>query len=196
MTSSTLRASALLLIASTLALSSCASNSDRRGASVDAERGERGQRQARASGTFLQPAAALFAGMDINRDKVLTRSEMLEGVKYEWESFGGRNPSATKFSDWSMKTLGSTDAYPSFMSFDRDFNQAITKTEFSDQMDRLFTRYDKNGDGKLERSEMIITFEAPRGRGRSGNREGRRGSQGGGQRGGQGDGQRGRRPQR
>jgi len=156
----------LLLMTSCLTLSACVANSDRRGPSDGAERGDRGQRQARTSGTFLQPAAVLFASMDINNDKIISRGEMLTGTKSEWGGFGG-TPSATKFSDWSVKTLGSRDSNPTFMSFDRDFNQVITKVEFSNQIERLFTRYGKNKDGLLERSEMVVAFEAPRGRNQS-----------------------------
>ena len=184
-----LRSTAILLIGSCLTLSACASNSDRRGppdGGERGERGERGQRQARNSGTFLQPAAVLFAGMDSNNDKVISREEMLTGTKAEWDGFGS-NPSATKFAEWSVKTLGSRDSNPTFMSFDRDFNQVITETEFSSQMERLFTRYDTNKDGRLERSEMIVAFEAPRGREQIGG--GGRGGRGqGGGRGGRGQG--------
>jgi len=167
------------MISACLTLTACASNSDRRGPPDSGERGERGQRQARTSGTFLQPAAVLFTGMDSNHDKITSREEMLTGTKSEWGGFGG-TPSATKFSDWSVKTLGSRDSNPTFMSFDRDFNQVITEAEFSNQIERLFTRYDINKDGLLERSEMVVAFEAPRGRNQS------RGGQGRGQGGGGG----------
>jgi len=180
-----LRSTALLLIASCLTLSACASNSDQRG--DRGERGERGQRgQARTSGTFLQPAAVLFASMDQNNDKIISHDEMLTGTKSEWGGFSG-NPSATKFSDWSVQTLGSRDSNPTFMSFDRDFNQVITETEFSAQIERLFTRFDKNKDGQLERSEMVVAFQAPIGRAQDVGgqaRGGRGGGQGGGGQGG------------
>jgi len=172
---SSLRLATLFLIGTGLTLTACASNSDRRVPPDGGERGDRGPRQARTSGTFLQPAAILFAGMDLNNDKIISRAEMLTGVKSEWGSFDS-NPSATKFSAWSVKTLGSTDANPTFMSFDRDFNQVITETEFSA----------KNKDGKLERAEMIVAFQAPTGRAQGGERGQGRGGQG---RGGQGRGQ-------
>ena len=172
-----LRLAALLLVASGFTLTACASNSDQ--SRERGDRGELGQRQARTSGTFLQPAAVLFAGMDLNNDKIISRDEMLTGAKSEWGNFD-RNPSATNFAAWSVKTLGSTDANPTFMSFDRDFNQVITETEFSAQIERLFTQYDKNKDGSLERAEMVIAFQAP---------SGRRGQGGGGQARGQGQGQ-------
>jgi len=175
------RSATLLLLAACLSLTACASSSDRRGPPSDSQRGERGDRPARTSGTFLQPAALLFSEMDLNKDKLTTRAEMLTGIDSEWEDLGS-NKSAVNFSAWSIKTLGSTDANPTFMSFDRDFNQVITKAEFSNQIERLFTRYDKNKDGAIERSEMVVSFEAPRGReqGRGGQGGAGRGNGGGG----------------
>jgi len=58
-----------------------------------------------------------------------------------------------------VKTLGSTDANPTFMSFDRDFDQVITETEFSAQIERLFTRYDKNKDGSKRRADALKVVE-------------------------------------
>lgn len=174
------RAAMLLMITTGLGLSACATKSDRRGPPKD---GERQERPARTSGTFLQPAAVLFAGMDTNGDKAISRAEVNAGVTSEWASFG-RNPSATQFAQWSIHTLGSTDANPTFMSFDRDFNGVITEGEFSTQIETLFERFDKNKDGSIERAEMIVAFAAPVGRSQGGER----GQQGRGQGRGQGGG--------
>lgn len=178
--SRTAYASTLLLIAAGLSLSACATKPDR----DRPPRGEdRQDRPARTSGTFLQPAALLFADMDADADKVTSRAEMASGIQAEWANFE-RNPSATVFANWSRRTLGSTDAKPTFMSFDRDFNGVVTKTEFTTEFETLFTQFDKNTDGAIDRSEIIIAFEAPVGRAqRGGQREGR-GERGQGGRGG------------
>lgn len=179
----------LLLAVSGLIITACASKPDRRGP----ERGERGERQqARASGTFMQPIGALFIGMDGNQDKVLTRPELEEGIANEWASFDG-NPSATYFAQWSEKSLGATDVMPNFLSFDKDFSGVISKNEFSESLTRQFNSLDKNQDGKLERSEMLIAFQARFGGRRNGNGageqgRGRRGTGQGGGRGGRGGG--------
>ena len=118
---------------------------------------------------------------------------MEAGAKLEWSKFD-TNPGAIEFSRWSLETLGSTDAQPTFISFDQDFDSVVYENEFMARIDQEFVRLDKNGDGVLDRSEMIIAFNAPTGaRGRGGQAgQGRRGN---GQRG-QGQRGQGQRPQR
>lgn len=169
-----LRFSTAILLASAISLSACASKPDRRGPPSD-QQGRKGARQ--SSGTFMQPTAALFTAMDANGDKKVSSSELQAGTLAEWNRFGSR-PSATYFAQWSIANLGSTDAMPTFMSFDRDFNGVVSEEEFSNQLDREFKRLDKNRDGMLERSELIVAFEAPRG---EASRKG--GQKGGGERG-------------
>jgi len=176
----------LATLASGLILSACASKPERRGppGGDRSEAGERGERGARGkpqgSGTFLRPVAALFIGMDSNKDKVITLAEVDAGAASEWASFNG-SPSAIYFNDWSLVNLGSADAMPSFMSFDRDFSGVISESEFSAQLRRQFTQLDKNKDGELTRSEMLVTYNAKFGksRGGGGNREGGGRGQGG-----------------
>lgn len=184
-----------LLSAAGLILSACASQPERRGP----DRGGSGERQqARGSGTFMQPIAALFVSMDSNHDKIVSRTELDVGLADEWSSFD-RNPSATYFAEWSNKTLGSTDAMPNFLSFDKDFSGVISKDEFTDQFTLHFNRMDKNKDGNVDRSEMLIAFQARFGERRGGDAEGRRNGRGGGAQGGRGgrgggEGRRGRPP--
>jgi len=165
-----------------IALSACASSKpDRRDRPQERAGQERPQR---TSGTFMQPSAVLFTAMDSNQDKRVSRAEMQAGVKAEWEKFGS-NPSAIQFSKWSLETLGSTDAFPTFMSFDKDFNGVIYESEFMSGLERTFTRLDKNGDDIIERSEMIIAFNAQEGQRRQrGGQGGERGQRGGGEGGG------------
>ena len=172
-----------LLLAIGLSLSACATKPDRRGPPPDrqgaAERGDRGP--ARSSGTFLQPVAGLFIQMDSNRDKATSLSEVEAGAAAEWGQFT-RNPSAIDFAQWSLVNLGSTDAMPTFFSFDKDFNGVISQDEFSSGLEREFRRLDKNRNGKVERAEMIVAFAARQGeQSRKGGQEKRGGrGQGGG----------------
>ena len=162
-------------------LSACASQPEPQESSTNrGERAERPDRPARQSGTFIQPSGLLFASMDSNRDKRVTRSELEAGAKFEWASIG-KNPGAIEFSKWSLETLGSTDAQPTFLSLDRDFNGVVYETEFMAGLHQAFERMDKNGDNVLDRSEMVIAVQA-----RQGNARGRGGQQG---RGGEGRGQ-------
>lgn len=168
-----------LIASSTLLLTACASNSsDRRGPNPERGGADRPDRPARTSGTFMQPIAALFATMDQNNDKAVSASELRSGVAKEWDEFG-QNPSAIRFSQWSLKTLGSTDASPTFMSIDRDFNGVITETEFAEQLGLEFTRLDKDQNGLVTRSEMIVAVAARSERGGGKGEKGRGGGSGG-----------------
>ena len=183
----------VLIASTTVILTACASNSgDRRGPPPERGQSERPDRPARASGTFMQPIAALLSTMDQNNDKVISSAEFKSGVSQEWDGFE-QNPSAIRFSQWSLETLGSTDASPTFLSVDRDFNGVITETEFLEQMDLEFTRLDKDRNGLVTRSEMIVAVAARSERaGQRGSGRGERGSGNGGGRGQGGGG----RPQR
>ncbi len=166
----------LISVMTGLGLSACASKPE---AKAPSRQGIK--KQARSSGTFLHPIAALMIDMDINKDKVVDRSELTAGIQSEWAEFDSK-PGAIRFSQWSKTALGSTDALPNFMSFDRDFNGTITDSEFSTQLEAEFNRLDKNADGRLERSEMLVSFQAQRGQanGNSGQGRPQNGQRGGG----------------
>lgn len=135
------------------------------------------------SGTFVRPISLVFTDMDSNGDKLTTMAELDAGIEKEWSTFD-RAPSAVYFSNWSKTTLGSTDASPTFMMFDKDLNGVITKAEFASLLTDRFRRFDTNNDDQLERSELILAVQAPQGeRSRGGQSEGRgegRGQRGGG----------------
>lgn len=175
------RATLFISVITASALSACATKPDRKGPPPDDRRS--GQ-PSRASGVFLHPVAALFVSMDANQNKIISRAELTTGIAEEWSGFD-RNPSAVYFTPWLMENLGAADATPNLISFDRDFNGVITREEFSQGLDREFTRLDKNSDGNLERSEMIVSVSAPQGQrsrknGDSGGRERGRGQGQGG----------------
>ena len=173
-----------LICASTL--TACASKPDRKGPQAD--RQSKGNvKSTRHTGTFVKPVGLLFTGMDANGDAVVSQSELDAGIASEWASFD-RKPSLIAFSQWSVKKLGSTDAYPTFMMFDRDLNNVISEDEFSNKLDSEFTSLDKNNDGQVDRSEMLVAFQAQQGRQGGQGSRGQGGGQGGrGQGGGQGN---------
>lgn len=186
---SSLRFALPLIIAGALSLSACATKPNRGGpppergsannANAESSRsglGNRGRAE-KSSGVFLHPVAALFSGMDINKDKAISRAELQSGAAQEWSQFTAK-PSAVDFSQWSVKTLGSTDAMPNFMAFDADFNGVISKAEFLGRLEAEFKRLDKNRDDRLERYEMIIAFAAPLGERKQGGGKGERGKGG------------------
>jgi len=155
----TFKKMSLVFAAAGLFLSACATQADRSGPT---ER-QGPKNQARASGVFVQPIAVLFSDLDTNKDKIFDRTELEAGIKSEWGKFR-RKPTAVQFSQWSLTNLGSTDALPNFMSFDKDFNGVIIESEFTAQLEKEFKRLDKNQDGRVVRSEMLVTFQAPMGR--------------------------------
>ncbi len=174
------------LIAIPLLLSACANTPDRRGPDTrDRSANSSGERpnngRARNSGTFARPLALLFADMDANGDKRLSLAELEAGAEKEWESFD-RAPSAIFFANWSRNALGSTDASPTFMMFDKDLNGVVSKAEFMTLLAERFTRYDTDKNELVDRSELIVAFEAQRGQRSGGNDQGggRGGQRGGG----------------
>ncbi len=174
--------STLLAISTLTFLAACTSTPERGDPPPD-------RQPAQNSGVFVKPVGLLFASMDTNADMIISAEELTLGTKAQWSKFD-RNPSAAYFTEWSQKSLGSTDAFPTFLSFDGDLNGVVTEIEFSDRLRQEFANMDKNKDGQVTRSEMLVTFEAPRGRQRGGEQTGRGG------RGGGGDGGRGGRPPR
>lgn len=159
-------------------LSACSSSPDRRGPPPDQQ--TRGGGKVRTSGVFIKPIGLLFVSMDENKDAILSRPELGVGIAQEWSSFNGKT-SAAYFSAWSQKSLGSTDARPTFLSFDADLNGVVTELEFADRLRREFSDMDKNSDNQLTRDEMLVIFEAPQAQQRRGSEE--RGRGGSGQRG-------------
>ncbi|NNE57763.1 MAG: hypothetical protein HKN36_06610 [Hellea sp.] len=168
-----------LVLPLVLVTAACSSTPERRGPPPD----QQARGAAQSSGVFVKPVGLIFVAMDTNRDTVFSEDELTIGIPSEWSAFGS-NPSAAYFSDWSRKSLGSTDAFPTFLSFDANINGVVTSEEFSDRLRQEFASMDKNQDGRVERSEMLIAFEAPRGRDRkSGQSErGQRGGEGGSRR--------------
>ena len=98
--------------------------------------------------------------------------------------------------DWRKASLGSLDARPGNISFDKDFDQRVSKAEFEKAFSYIQKRNDKDSDGIISFEEMVRVFEMPR-RSRSESRNGG-GRQGGGRAGSgrQGGGQGGQRPTR
>jgi len=174
-------ARSLPIISTVLFITACSSTPDRREPAQD--RQVRGPVQ--SSGVFVKPIGLLFTAMDSNGDTKTSKEELTAGIAAEWARLEGRS-SAAYFMDWSNAALGSTDAFPTFMSFDHDLNGIVTELEFSDRLKQEFASMDKNKDGQVSRDEMLISFEAPRGRQAGGGEQGGRGEGRGGRGGGRG----------
>lgn len=141
-----------------------------------------------------RPVALLFVSMDTDHDLFVTRAELDAGIKAEWAHADADKTgevSGFELIDWSKAVLGNAEAEPSRVTFDTDFSGMITQREFEDGLARAFLAMDKNGDNRLDRSEMLVMARAqmrneePMGggqmqRGGSGGGRGRGGPGGGG----------------
>lgn len=168
-----------LVALSALALTACAGGPQKgpRGG------GERGGGDTGFEGYAAKPVALLFAGMDQNDDLTVSGDELISGIDREWERLATAPAiGALEYGRWATSTLGSADALPSFISFDRDLNGRISELEFDDRLRAEFSDLDKDQNGVLDRAELIFRVTRPS-----------RGQQGGQQSQGRG-GQDGRRP--
>ena len=187
MTSTRVKAAALIGAMIAMAASVASANEP-------ASENERKARPAANPAIASYPIGLVFAAMDSNGDGATSREELALGTAKHWASFDGQERlGAIKFSQWSIRELGSIDAMPSFLVFDRDFSSTITQEEFETQLGAEFTRLDADGDDSLTREEMLFTVRRQGARGQ-GNRgqgaggQGRRGQGGGGGKGGKGGG--------
>lgn len=163
-----------------LTLAGCASQperGDRRGG-PQSDRGGSYQ-----GGIIARPLAILLTSMDANGDYLVSGDELSDGLDKEWMNLTGgvSGPvSALDLGDWAKEVLGSAEAMPSSISFDRDLNGQITELEFLDRLRAEFRTLDKDDDGHVSRAEMVSRLPAPNIQGQQqGGRQGRGGGGGG-----------------
>lgn len=146
------------LVLSSILLSACASGPERR----PQRGGDRGGSQSGFEGFAAKPIALLFAGMDANQDLVVSGDELLAGIEREWSRLlTKRAVGALEYGEWSLDALGSAEALPSFISFDRDLDGRMSELEFGDRLRAEFRDLDKNQDGFLDRSELLFRVTRP-----------------------------------
>lgn len=175
----------IVLLSSTVLLlcTGCTSQKDRR----PPPGVEQARPAASHAGIVARPIGLLFATMDTDRNTYVDAAELADGIALEWERLsGGGKVGALDFEPWSMAVFGSSNTLPSFIVFDRDLNGVLTPAEFEDRLRDEFGQLDKDGNGMLDRSELVFRIA-----GRTGEAGGYQ--QGGGRRGG---GDRGQRPPR
>ncbi len=126
---------------------------------------------------IIEPISLFFASSDRDGDAIVTEPELGIAIQNELENMGGKMR-PLQFMDWSLKTLGSSDISPRFLSFDTNFDSVISESEFSARLRAEFSRLDKNEDGQLERSEMIRSLRDGKRQSRGGNAQGRDGGEG------------------
>ena len=115
--------------------------------------------------TSVGAGALLFASFDENTDYKINASEFTAGLTQAFASADkdtSKTLSLFELEDWREAALGSLDAAPGNLAFDKDYDQRITRAEFDYALGYVFKAGDKNDDGVLAFSEMVKVFEMPR----------------------------------
>jgi len=115
--------------------------------------------------TSVGAGAMLFASFDTNADYKVNDLEFAAG---RTQAFNAADKDSSKtlslfeLEDWREAALGSLDAAPGNLAFDKDYDQRVTRSEFDHALGFVFKAGDKNKDGVLEFSELVKVFEMPR----------------------------------
>ncbi len=144
------------LIAASLLAASCA------GGSSGAPGGP--SMQLSADTQIAPPIGLVFAGMDQDMDAVVSAEEISAAVAIMFtdsDSNGDGVLSGIEFSQWSERHLGASHTNPGRFRFDHDQNGRITLTEFEATFDGLGEHFDRNDDGALQRTELLVTLNPP-----------------------------------
>jgi len=115
--------------------------------------------------TSVGAGAMLFASFDTNADYNINQAEFAVGKTQSFKAADTDNSkslSLFELEDWREAALGSLDAAPGNLAFDKDYDQRITRAEFDHALGYVFKAGDKNEDGTLAFSELVKVFEMPR----------------------------------
>ena len=126
---------------------------------------ERGER-IRGPITSIAAGALLFASYDKNADYLIDADEFSKGQAASFQSADSDKSgtlSLFELEDWRKAALGSLDAAPGNLSFDKDYDQRVTASEFKSALKYVYNVNDKDADNQLSFEEMIRVFEIPRG---------------------------------
>ncbi len=114
---------------------------------------------------FAEPAALFIAACDANGDGRVTQAELTACVARSYATAEGAALGSIgyiAYADWAQAWLGDRNALPSPFEVDRDGDNRITLGELQTRFAQFFTRFDRDKDGILTRSELItIRAAAP-----------------------------------
>ncbi len=115
--------------------------------------------------TSVGAGAMLFASFDTNSDYQVNALEFAAG---RTQAFNAADKDSSKtlslfeLEDWRQAALGSLDAAPGNLAFDKDYDQRVTRAEFDHALGFVFNAGDKDNNGVLAFSEVVNVFEMPR----------------------------------
>lgn len=115
--------------------------------------------------TSIGAGAMLFASFDKNADYKINTAELTAGLETAFKSADkdrSKTLSLFELEDWRVAALGSLDAAPGNLAFDKDYDQRVTAAEFEYALNFVFKAGDKDDNGVLEFSEVVKVFEMPR----------------------------------
>jgi Ca2+-binding EF-hand superfamily protein len=103
--------------------------------------------------------ARMMERLDTNKDGVIDRTEFMAARDDKFASMDGDGDGAiteaeleaaiARFHDEHGTDSGGKHRGPDFGRLDADGDGAVTRTEFDDAAERMFARFDRNGDGVL-----------------------------------------------
>lgn len=172
-----------LALASLLVLGACSSSPP------PGRGGPRTSAFANLPSVYAAPFSFLYVGMDWNSDGMTARDEVERWSATAFpladrDQDGGLRP--IEFAAFTRVYLGTDTEAVATDNFDRDLNGRIEPREFEGYLLYRFEQLDENGDGTLQRSELLTRVEPPaearERQGRGGQAGGRGGRGGGGRR--------------
>ncbi len=107
---------------------------------------------------IAEPVALLIAGFDADGDARVTRAEFDAGLKRSFDSADTAHTGMLgyiAYSDWSLRWMGDRNTLPSPFELDRDGDNKVSWAELQDRFAQIWTRFDRNKDGVIERSELV-----------------------------------------
>lgn len=125
---------------------------------------------------IAEPVAMAIAAFDADGDGTVTRAEFDAGVRRSFETVAKGQPAIgyIQFGDWSERWLGNRNALPSPFEVDQDGDNRISLTELQGRFELFFTRFDRDKNGAILRSELLTTRPQPQPGARPGEGEGSR----------------------